>query len=179
VRPALRALIAVVLVLSCAPSGRRTATRSQLKVRDFQTRTYETKDTAAVMKAVLAALQDEGFIIKTSDTDLGLITATKQESKREWHFIFPKDMVYSWDCTANVTAFERQTSVRTNFTLSAAPANRPRQMILMGPGMVAAVPTHSNESPTPESVREIDDPGYYRNFFAKLDKAIFVQKEKP
>ena len=115
----------------------------------------------------------------STDTDLGVITATKQESKREWHFIFAKDMVYSWDCTTNVTASRQRTSVRTNFTLSATPANRPPQVIFMGPGMVAAVPTHANDTPTPESVREIEDPGYYRDFFAKIDKAILIEKEKP
>lgn len=74
-------LVAAVLLFSftfgCVPMPPKPQ-QTQLQIREFQTRTYETKDTKMVMKAMLNVLQDDGFIVKNANVDLGLITATKE-----------------------------------------------------------------------------------------------------
>lgn len=52
--------------------------KTQLEVRQFQTRTFETADTALVMKAMFNVLQDDGFVVKNAVMELGLITAAKE-----------------------------------------------------------------------------------------------------
>ncbi|PMP93365.1 MAG: hypothetical protein C0173_00810, partial [Desulfurella sp.] len=47
---------------------------STFKIRSYQTRTYDTTNTKMVLKAMVNALQDEGFVIKVLNTDMGLIT---------------------------------------------------------------------------------------------------------
>jgi hypothetical protein len=143
------------LALGCAPSGPRSATRPSLQTREFQTRSYATKDTGMVMKALVNVLQDEGFIIKVANNDLGLITATSEHTERHWYFIFAKDFTYSRTCSVNITPFGEQTKVRVNVQIS-----------------VKTWPSGS------ESVSGIDDPTYYRDFFAKVDKGIFIQRER-
>ena len=64
-----------MLVYGCA-TIRVTPEKTQLQIREIQTRSYDTNDTSIVMKDVLDVLQDEGFIIKHANTDLGLLAAT-------------------------------------------------------------------------------------------------------
>jgi len=152
---AARALIALALTAGCALGGSRIAMRSQLQVREFQTRTYDSKDTAMVMKAVLNVLQDDGFIIKTSNVSLGEMTASKERSANYWALIFLVRRVESWECSVNVTDFGEQTKVRVNVQTSMKDA--------LGNVLY---------------VHEVDDPIYYRDFFTKVDKGVFIQKEK-
>lgn len=49
---------------------------SQVKIRNIQSREYETTDKRAVMHAVLATMQDLGFVIEQADERLGTVTGT-------------------------------------------------------------------------------------------------------
>ena len=64
-----------MLVYGCAMTG-VTPDKTQLQIREIQTRSYDTNDTKIVMKVLLNMLQDEGFIVRNADTDLGLLTAS-------------------------------------------------------------------------------------------------------
>lgn len=48
-----------------------------MKMRSFQTRTFDAKDGNTVLRAVVAALQDLGFIIERANAPMGLVTAGK------------------------------------------------------------------------------------------------------
>jgi len=139
--------------------------KSQLEIREFQTRSYETKDTKMVMKAVLNTLQDEGFMVKNAVPDLGLLTATKEIEVEDKTQAFLATLLggsnATWlknsiiEATANISDFGSQTKVRVNFL----------------------VKTYDNKGGVRE-VKQIDDGNYYQNFFSKVDKGIFIQKEK-
>lgn len=49
---------------------------SQVKIRNIQSREYETTDKRVVMHAVLATMQDLGFVIEQADDRLGTVTGT-------------------------------------------------------------------------------------------------------
>ena len=49
----------------------------QLKIRSIQTRSFDTTDRRAVLRATVATLQDLGFVVDKADADLGTVTATK------------------------------------------------------------------------------------------------------
>ena len=153
-------------LLGCATSD-LTPPKTQLQVREFQTRSYDTSDAKMVIKAVFNVLQDDGFIVKVANVDLGLLTATREadiESKGERLGAILKGLYGlggTWkkaailDATANVSEFGAQTKVRMNFQLK----------VLDNKGGV-------------RKLKEIDDPKYYQDFFSKIDKGIFLQKEK-
>lgn len=67
---------ACVAVGGCMPPAKPPQT--QLEVREYQTRTFDTADTAMVMKAMFNVLQDDGFVVKNAVVDLGLITAQRE-----------------------------------------------------------------------------------------------------
>lgn len=151
--------------------------QTQLQVRQFQTREFDTNDIKLVMKALVNVLQDDDFIIKNAVVDLGLISASKEidlaagnKSKSDfWEDFFKiifsdkkshrnDPAIYNKlkvvEATINVTEYGRRTKVRANF----------QAKILDNRG-------------NPVEVFTVDDEKFYRDFFAKVDKGIFLQKQ--
>ncbi|MCS6877085.1 MAG: hypothetical protein RMJ04_13385 [Geminicoccaceae bacterium] len=50
---------------------------SQVQLRQFQSRQFETGDRERVLRAVIATLQDLGFVVDKADPVLGTISGTK------------------------------------------------------------------------------------------------------
>jgi hypothetical protein len=152
------------LAAGCATSESEPMQKptTQAEVRNFQTRTFEAGDHALVMKAMINVLQDLNFIIKTADSQLGVLTAekwsniehTKKELKKakKAEIALPQSAVI--ECTANVSVAGAQTRVRAIF-----------QQRVMGPGG------------TVMEVTRVDDPAFYQEFFSKVDKGIYLQRE--
>lgn len=157
-------IIVSMFAFGCATTG-VTPQKTQLQIREFQTRAYETNDTKMVMKAMLNVLQDEGFIVKNAVLDLGLLSAEKSidiESKGQAflaaffggvHARWKKASII--ECTANVSEFGKQTRVRVTFQAK----------------------TLDNKGGILE-LKRLEDEKYYQEFFSKVDKGIFIQKEK-
>ncbi len=153
----------VCIAAGCASTGSAVDPRmTQLGIRSFQTRTYDTTDTLMVMKALLNVLQDEFYIVKNADTTLGLITATKEVDLEDRGFFSRlfRDEDDRWkkhclvECSGNVSSFGSQTRVRMNFQMK----------------------TFDNHGSIME-IHQIQEPDYYQRFFSKVDKGIFIEKE--
>jgi hypothetical protein len=139
--------------------------KTQLEIRQMQTREYETQDTTMIMRAMLNVLQDDDFMVKQADTNLGFFSASKDIDTED---TFAKVWCTLWwgphatwtensiiDCTANVSKFGEKTRVRVNFQVK----------VMNNKGGV-------------NKVYQIDDPKYYQEFFTKVDKGIFIEEEK-
>jgi len=50
---------------------------NQLRLRSIQTRAFDTTDKDRTLRAIIATLQDLGFIVDKADATLGAVTATK------------------------------------------------------------------------------------------------------
>lgn len=74
-RKLLPAALAAALLVGCATV---MPPQSQLQIREFQTRQFDHTEVRLAMKAMMNVLQDEGFIIKQGNLDLGLLSAEKQ-----------------------------------------------------------------------------------------------------
>ena len=136
--------------------------KSQLEIREIQTRTYDTPDSKMVLKTMLNVLQDDGFIVTEGNADLGLLSATKElDVQTEGAVFWGSFFNLAWDknaiveATANVSEFGKQTRVRVNF----------QQKVYDSAGGVS-------------TVDQIADPKFYQEFFAKVDKGLFIQQEK-
>jgi hypothetical protein len=158
--------LACTLVYGCASAtGVTEVPRTQLEIREYQTREYDTKDVKMVMKSLLNVLQDDGFIVKNASVDLGLISATKEinvENKTEAIILgLLGGQNASWkknsiiECSGNVSEHGNVTRVRINF----------QAKTLDNRGNVI-------------NVGQITEPVYYHDFFTKVDKGIFLGKQK-
>ncbi len=180
-----RALLAAAALLAfaagCFPPAKPPPT--QLEVREYQTRVFDTPDTALVMKAMLNVLQDDGFVVKNAVVDLGLITAQRESDLAPGRSggsgggfgglggiiiggTGPGGVVVGSqhdpsypktevrDFTGNVSAFGKQTKVRVSF----------QRKVLDNRGDVVEV----------EPITDLES---YQTFFSRMDKSLFLQKE--
>lgn len=81
-RTILLAAFSGFLVLACAtakkpPEELLALSEAQLKIRSYQTRAFDVESQDKVVRGVVAALQDLGFIIERANGPLGLVTAGK------------------------------------------------------------------------------------------------------
>ena len=155
-------ILAVLIFVTGCMISPPLPVRTALETREIQTRNFETHNTKLVMKAVLNALQDEGFITKNAVVDLGLITATKEvDTQNNSSAIFGTLLMGSeaiWqkasimEATINISEFGKQTRVRVSF----------HRKLLDNRGGIM-------------SVAEVSDPLAYQDFFSNIDKSIFIQ----
>lgn len=142
--------------------------KTQLEKRQFQTREYDCNDKALIMKAMLNVLQDEGFIVNNANPLLGFISGSKEFDVSDRSIDIQKEFgtsrnslcwqgirVATIEATANVTEYGKEIRVRINFK---------RKLL--------------NAYGNAQVINDIDDENYYQDFFAKVDKAIFLQKQK-
>jgi hypothetical protein len=143
---------------------------TQLQIREAQTREYDTRDCKMAMKAALNALQDMGYTVTNANADLGLLVASKEidimktgevavmmlfalGGSRDSRLSYPKTACY--ECTVNVSEFGERTRIRANFRKKSFDNHRE---ILV--------------------TKEVDDPIFYQEFFSKMDKSLFIGKQK-
>jgi hypothetical protein len=180
-RGSLLLLTAAACAAGCATAV--TPPKTQLEVREFQTRTFDTPDTKLVMKAMLNVLQDDGYVVKNAVVEIGLITAAKEVDLAPGRsgpgggifggiggtvifgggggvIVGPQEApTYSKsevrDFTGNVSEFGQQTKVRVSF----------QRKVLDNRGDVV-------------EVEPIDDAAFYQDFFSRMDKSLYLQRER-
>ena len=59
------------------PEELLSLSEAQMKIRSYQTRAFDVKSQDVVVRGVVAALQDLGFIIERANAAMGLVTAGK------------------------------------------------------------------------------------------------------
>jgi hypothetical protein len=149
---------------------------TQLQLRQIQTRTYASRSPIEAMRAVINALQDEGFIVKNADKDLGFVQATRESDLDPdrtggmflggfgagnrggfgaWNDQPRFDKASIVDCSGNVTVNENKTQVRLIF----------QRKVLNNLGGIG-------------SVEQMLDPEFYQMIFSKIDKSLFIQGQK-
>ncbi|MBL7998958.1 MAG: hypothetical protein JNL32_10015 [Candidatus Kapabacteria bacterium] len=196
-KPILIVITAVALlgIAGCTvinyPNQQTQTQQSQLQTRQVQQREYDTNDVKLVMKAVLNTLQDDGFIVKNAVVDLGLLSASKEIALNSstasnpasgvsddfWAALF-RDAVFGTrrrnsqpstgtqqqqrvqnvkqiEATVNVSDFGKQTRVRASF-------------------QARILDTQGNIMET----YPIDDAKFYQEFFTKISKGVFLEKQK-
>jgi len=168
-------LLLAALPLAACASAPPLPPASPLALRQAQSRSYADCDTRSVLKSVLATLQDEGFSVRTADSDLGFITATRETMKKadsglkalRWSAAVvtyglallapsPKDRITQVEATAHVEELDQgEVRLRLSFQLR----------VLDSKGRV-------------ERVEDVTDPAPYQLFLAKVDKSLYYQREK-
>ena len=69
-----------IFLASCVTDSKKelfTSTASEVQLRGFQSRAFDTTDREKTLRTVIATLQDLGFVISRADSLIGLVTASK------------------------------------------------------------------------------------------------------
>jgi len=148
-------LVAVLMAVLSGCYAHSGIQKTQLQIREFQTRIYKTDDTNMVMKACLNALQDSGFIVKNMVPGMGLLTAEKTgNAPRTYNNLRLDIKINIAEASVNITTISNETRVRANF-------------IVRG----------ENSFGGKIFAKQIEDEETYQKFFSIVDKSIFIQKE--
>lgn len=65
-----------------SPHARVFESSSAVQLRSYQTRAFDTADSRQTLRAVIAALQDLGFVIDRADAAIHTVSATKLDGYR-------------------------------------------------------------------------------------------------
>jgi hypothetical protein len=175
--PRTAVLILAALPLSACASAPPARAGSPLELRQAQSRSYAETDTRNVLKSVLATLQDEGFTVRTADSTLGFITATRENLLNKG--ASPAVQAARW--TAAV------------FTYGAAlliPVPKYRMSQVEGTAHVEDLGGGDvrlrlsfqyrmlDKNGRVQELVDVTDPTVYQAFLAKVDKSLYYQREK-
>lgn len=134
----------------------------QLQMRSMQTRSYAHQTVKGIIKEIVNVLQDEGYIVRNINPELGVLTAEKSVDIEKfssvfWAYIF-SGRQGSWkkqsivEMTTNISQFQDVVRVRTTFQLK----------ILDNFGRVV-------------KIHPIAEEKYYQAFFDKVQKGVLTQ----
>src|SRR5437899_1974435 len=136
---------------ACVPLSQPDVSKTQLQVREFQTRTFDTSKTNEVLTAVVEAFQDQGYMVKNVIPQVGLVSADREVDLEDPDQAFLRRVFLgkdaSWrknallEATANVKTLNGKTKVRATF----------QEKVMNNQGNI-------------ETVNTIEDPKFYQAF---------------
>lgn len=171
-------LLAVVAATGCIPTHNApdAAALPPTELRAIQTRSYDIQSSQAMLKVVLDVLQDDGFIVDYAHTEMGILHATKTISGTSDTLFnvtgnfFPgaagqraNGATARIEATANVTSLAKGTKVRISL-------QRVNNVLVGFYGYYSSPIVDTQGGP-------IVDAKIYQEFFAKLDRGLFLQKQ--
>ncbi|MGR9074463.1 MAG: hypothetical protein ACU833_15485 [Gammaproteobacteria bacterium] len=113
-----------ILLQACAggaknpPENLLSLSEAQMKIRSYQSRAFDVDDQQKVIRGVVAALLDLGFIVERVNGPMGLVTAGKFAGSGFSGFV---------ELTAIVRAKgENQTEIRVNAIFNTKPIEDPK-----------------------------------------------------
>jgi len=185
-------LITIITIVSMPilPCLAENSEKTQLETRVIQTKKYETNDFKQVMKAVANVLQDDGFILKQTNIDLGIITANKEYSKKG------RPSLLSILGNGIGIAIGIPLAIASLGILAPLPLYCIYN-IAKGSNKVYTIEASINVSDFNQEIKvranfqeklvrdnketkskNIEDPLFYQEFFSKLDKSLFLESQE-
>jgi hypothetical protein len=139
---------------------------SQVKLRAAQSRVFDTTDRTAILEAVVATMQDIGFMVDVLDQDLGIVSAKKYVDLERPAFLDPSYLLYRPDTllilSRNIHTwgpfFHRSDLVRLTATVR---KRNDAQLVV--------------RTSAQYYLRAVEDPAPYQQFFRTLEQALFLQ----
>lgn len=143
------------------------------ELRAMQTRTYDLMDQTSALKVVLDVLQDDGYIVDYGNSELGILHGTKiGDLGGERSFSTPNFSTTPgtgvqtgparYEATVNVSYFGIHTKIRISLQRFI-----PEETAVFAPATSLLSPRSTL----------IVDAKTYQEFFAKLDRGMFLQKQ--
>lgn len=151
------------------PEDALRLSKSSLEDRQMQTRRYETADEAFILSACAGLMQDMGFNLEESETELGIIVGSKTRSA-----------VDAGQVTAAIVVaalFGTPMSIDDEQFMRCSIATYPQSDSFI----VVRVTFQRivwNDTGACTKAEGIKDPDVYQEFFDRLSKAIFLEGQK-
>ena len=139
---------------------------TQLQMRELQTREWDITDKEKILSVSVAVLSDDGYVIQNANTDLGLLSASKELYERE-----VDDSGSAFLKGALGGNYSAETSSRTiEVNITVVPFGEQTRV-----RMVARLSEVSTSTGVTKKI--ITDAEFYQNFFTKIEKGLFIERE--
>lgn len=172
VRPELPLLLTCLFFLfACQPKIPKDAlelTPESLAQRQIQTRTFDTEDEAAILSAGAAVMQDLGFNLDESETELGLVVGSKKRSAVRAGQIVSSIFLSLLSGTYIPT--DKVQKMRA--CLVTHPAGEEKRRIAVRVTFQRIVWDSQKNVTKREG---LTDPKIYQEFFSRLSKSVFLE----
>jgi hypothetical protein len=166
-------LMIVFLIIGCQtiPKDALTLSPESLAERQMQTRKFETRDEGKILAACAGLLQDMGFNIDESETELGLITSSKMRSAENAGQIAAAILIAALG--GGATPVDKEQKMRA--CVVSYPVGEDKNHIAVRVTFQRIVWNTNGQVTRSES---LIDPAIYREFFEKLSKSIFLEGQE-
>lgn len=166
-------LCLIFLLCACQsiPKDALVLSPESLQERQMQTRKFETRDEAKILEACAGLLQDMGFNIDESETQLGLIVGSKMRSAENVGQIVTAVIILAM--TGLPTPVDKEQKMRA--CLVTKPLGENGEYIAVRVTFQRIVWNTQNVVSVSESIK---DEAVYQEFFEKLSKAIFLESQQ-
>jgi hypothetical protein len=168
-------VICILFITGCQtqkiPKDALTLSPESLAQRQIQTRKYETKDEAKILIASAELLQDLGFNLDESETDLGLISVSKTRSAVSAGQVTLAVLVALLG--GGATPIDKDQTMRASIVTW--PVGEHGEYIAVRVTFQRIVLNTNGQVTKSES---LEDPQIYQEFFDKLSKSIFLEAQE-
>ena len=167
-------LLASLFLAGCGPEIPRYALqlkRESIQQRQAQTRRFETGDERRLLAASAGVLQDLGFTLDESETELGLITASKERDATEMGQLAEALLlsIVTW----RMKAIDKTQRIRVSLVTRPVGGDTPGTAVRVTFQRIVW-----NTEDKISRLESLTNPKLYQGFFAKLSKAVFLEAHR-
>jgi len=172
----LYSLLSVILLFSfgCPPRIPPDAlklTEKSIEHRQLQTRIYDTKDEAKILASCAGLMQDMGFNLDESETELGVLVGSKQRSAKKASQVAAS--IFLAVLTGEAVPVDDKQKMRLSIVTK--PAGEEQERISVRVTFQRIVWNTQGQICKKEF---LDDPEIYQEFYSKLSKSLFLEAHK-
>jgi len=150
------------------PKDALSMNKATLEDRQLQTRLFDTSGEERILSASAGVLQDLGFNLDESETDLGLIVGSKDRDATETGQMFLAVMLAGISGTQAIY----DTKQKIRISLVSCPVGENEERISVRVTFQRIVWNNYGQR---SRLERLNNPEMYQGFFDKLSKAIFLE----
>jgi hypothetical protein len=160
----------LLIIQGCGgiPKDALSMNTATLEDRQLQTRLFDTSDEEKILSASAGVLQDLGFNLDESETDLGLIVGSKDREATEAGQVILAALLAGM----SGTQARYDTKQKIRISLISCPIGESGERISVRVTFQRIV---WNNYGRISRLERLNDPEMYQGFFDKLSKAIFLE----